>query len=305
MADLTGLNPNVMYELGIAHSFNKKTIIITRDNLGNLPFDLKQYRAKNYSTHFKKFYDLLSYLEKNLQGARDGSVIFNNPVGDFIDYSKIAPEDLFRKEIIKVDIPEGEKGFLDFMAEIEEDTEGMTTDIQNMSSDMEIMSSGVSECTKEIERVNRNGGSGTASFVRKQSKKAAEHIATFSNKLKAHNSNISNYWLKIEKNILGLLENSIASRPDNEETLANYMRTLYGMKEAIASSNESVHKLKESSLKNLGIERSMNQAIRFLDQDLSTYLEMTEQMINSIERIIEKSRFIIGDVLLTDSAVEH
>ena len=45
------------------------------------------------------------------------------------------------------------------MAEIEEDTEGMTTDIQNMSSDMEIMSSGVSECTKEIERVNRNGGS--------------------------------------------------------------------------------------------------------------------------------------------------
>ena len=83
------------------------------------------------------------------------------------------------------------------------------------------------------------------------------------------------------------------------------MRTLYSMKEAIVSSNESVHKLKESSLKNLGIERSMNQAIRFLDQDLSTYLEMTEQMINSIERIIEKSRFIIGDVLLTDSAVEH
>lgn len=64
LADLTGLNPNVMYELGIAHSFNKKTIMITRDELSSLPFDLKQYRAKDYSTHFKKFYELIIYLEK-------------------------------------------------------------------------------------------------------------------------------------------------------------------------------------------------------------------------------------------------
>ena len=63
IADLTGLNPNVMYELGLAHSFNKKTITITQDELSTLPFDLKQYRAKDYSTHFKKFAELLDYLK--------------------------------------------------------------------------------------------------------------------------------------------------------------------------------------------------------------------------------------------------
>ena len=54
IADLTGLNANVFYELGVAHTLNKKVIIITQD-ISSLPFDLKSYRAKEYSTHFVKF----------------------------------------------------------------------------------------------------------------------------------------------------------------------------------------------------------------------------------------------------------
>ena len=296
LADLTGLNPNVMYELGIAHSFNKKTIMITRDELSNLPFDLKQYRAKDYSTHFKRFYDLITYLEKNLNGARDGSVIFNNPVGDFMDKSKITPEKLFIKESIEVDIPEGEKGFLDFLADVEEDTEKMTEDIETMSSEMNVMSKGINGCTEEIERVNKNGGNGTASFVRKQSKIAAEYIATFSKQLKAHNSTISSYWSKIEKNILGLLENNIAAKPENKDSLINYIKALHNMKTSVSASNESVQALKKTSLGNIGIERSMNQAIRFLDVDLASYIEMTEQMNKSIDRIIDKSKFVVGNI---------
>ncbi len=304
LADLTGLNPNVMYELGIAHGFNKKTVLITRDELSNLPFDLKQYRAKDYSTHFKKFYDLIVYLEKILNGARDGSVIFNNPVGDFADRRKIAPEKLFIKETIKVDIPEGEKGFLDFLAEIEENSIEMTNDIQKLPLEMQEMNEGVSICAKEIERVTKNGGKGTASFVRKQSKKAALHIETFSKQLKLHNLTLSSYWSSIETNTFGLLENNIATRSENRESLAGYIKSLYHLKNAIASSNESVQTFKNRLLKNIGVERSMNQAIRFLDQDLATYLDMTEQMASSIERIIEKSRFIIGDITLDNSPVK-
>lgn len=301
LADLTGLNPNVMYELGIAHSFNKKTIMITRDELNSLPFDLKQYRAKDYSTHFKKFYELIGYLEKNLSGAKDGSVIFNNPVGDFLDKSNIDPQKLFVRENIELDIPEGEKGFLDFLADIEEDTEKMTADIKTMSLEMETMSSGMNECTKEIERVNKNGGNGTASFVRKQSKKAAGYIATFSKQLKNHNSTIVTYWFKIEKNTFGLLENNIATKPENKNSLIDYIKALHNMKTAITLSNEAVQNLKDTSLKNQGIQRNMNQAIRFLDADLSSYIEMTEQICKSIDRIIHKSKFIVGSIALSES----
>lgn len=53
LADLTGLNSNVLYELGLAHTMNRKTIIITQDDLDTLPFDLKQWCKKLYYTFYK------------------------------------------------------------------------------------------------------------------------------------------------------------------------------------------------------------------------------------------------------------
>ena len=296
LADLTGLNPNVMYELGIAHSFNKKTIIITRDGLEKLPFDLKQYRTKDYSTHFKKFFELIEYLEQNLRGAIDGSVVFSNPVSDFLDKSKIQPKNLFRTNDYSLEIPDDEKGFLDFIADIEEDAIQMTDDITDISSGLETLNSQITDCAEQINRVNKTGGSGTVAFVRKQSKRAADYISEFNKKLKQHTESMQTLWTKIEKNTLGLLENEYASKEENKDSLIDYIKSMHGLMISIEKSNESVVSMKENFHNILGIERSMNQSVRFLEQDLSTYLDMTGQMIKSIERIIGKSRYVIGDI---------
>ncbi|HBS85699.1 MAG: hypothetical protein A2W91_13660 [Bacteroidetes bacterium GWF2_38_335] len=47
IADLTGLNPNVMYELGVRHSLRRGTIIITQE-INNLPSDLRDYLTVGY-----------------------------------------------------------------------------------------------------------------------------------------------------------------------------------------------------------------------------------------------------------------
>lgn len=271
--------------------------MITRDNLSTLPFDLKQYRAKDYSTHFKKFQELIDYLSKNFHGAVDGSVIFSNPVSDFIDKNHIRPENLFKSDSDSLDIPDGEKGFLDFLAEIEEDTNNMNNDIASISSGLQTMTSGINRHTNEIKRVENDKSSGKAAFIRKQTQKAADYISTFSKQLNTHTGSIQTLWGQIEKNTLGLLENRYASTPENKEALIAYIKNIGNLKTAIAESNQSVTKMKEASLGNLGIERSLNQSIRFMDQDLSAYLDMTEQMIKSIDRIIDKSRFVIGNVL--------
>ena len=42
IADMTGKNPNVFYEVGYAHALGKKTILLTKDQ-SDIPFDLKHY----------------------------------------------------------------------------------------------------------------------------------------------------------------------------------------------------------------------------------------------------------------------
>ena len=52
VADVTGLNGNVMYELGIAHGLGRPTVILSQA-MSEVPFDLRAYRVQEYSTHFR------------------------------------------------------------------------------------------------------------------------------------------------------------------------------------------------------------------------------------------------------------
>lgn len=47
IADCSNKNPNVMYELGIAHTLGKKVILITQ-NIDDIPFDLRHLRHLYY-----------------------------------------------------------------------------------------------------------------------------------------------------------------------------------------------------------------------------------------------------------------
>jgi len=61
IANITGRNPNVLYELGIAHALNKPTIIISK-NLSDAPFDIKT----KYMILYKNIEDLKISLKDTL-----------------------------------------------------------------------------------------------------------------------------------------------------------------------------------------------------------------------------------------------
>ncbi len=106
IADLTGLNPNVFYELGIRHTLKVGTIMITQ-SIASLPADLRSYVAFEYeypkeSDAFDEYYpkfkkELHKYIDEFLEDHKTGE--YDNPVRDFIGSRTIFQNEQRIKEV--------------------------------------------------------------------------------------------------------------------------------------------------------------------------------------------------------------
>ncbi len=82
IADLTRNNANVAYELGIAHTLNKRTIQISQ-NL-KIPFDIKSQNVISYIVDEQGKSKLSERILEVIQRAEKGKYIFSNIVHDFL-----------------------------------------------------------------------------------------------------------------------------------------------------------------------------------------------------------------------------
>jgi len=68
LADCTGRNPNVFYEIGLAHTIGKPVILITQ-NSKDIPFDLAHYRHIQYEYTPRGMKQFESTLQNTLQSV--------------------------------------------------------------------------------------------------------------------------------------------------------------------------------------------------------------------------------------------
>lgn len=101
IADITNHNPNVLLELGIAVQLNKNILIVTSQDIKELPFDIRGLEAKQYHTKD----ELLQIIVKEIQMYTliksqnfDGNKIFQ-------PYQPQVSGTLKNKDSVKIDIP--------------------------------------------------------------------------------------------------------------------------------------------------------------------------------------------------------
>lgn len=98
IANLTDLNPNVFYELGVRHTLSKRTIMITED-LKSLPSDLKEYRAIEYKPDITAVEEFNLNLSKCVQEILKDPDHPDNPVQDRLPDIIKSREEAYEKDI--------------------------------------------------------------------------------------------------------------------------------------------------------------------------------------------------------------
>lgn len=83
VADVTDSNPNVFYELGVAHTIGNKTIVICKKTEEELPFDLASYRVIFYRGGIQGIKNLRIKLEGDFAQLGIWNRRSTNPVQDF------------------------------------------------------------------------------------------------------------------------------------------------------------------------------------------------------------------------------
>lgn len=108
LADLSGKNPNVFYELGLAHALAKPAILIT-ESVDDVPFDLRGLRILDYNKNAPRWGEILS--EKI---AKSIGEVLSTPLQSVVPaFLSIKPESKHKV------VSESEKQYLELRQEVE------------------------------------------------------------------------------------------------------------------------------------------------------------------------------------------
>jgi hypothetical protein len=295
VADLTGANPNVFYEVGLAHALKKRVVLLTQD-VSEVPFDLRSYRMVQYDTHFARVENAQNQLIELAKGAIDGTVQFGSPITDFLglevapaaDMQPMAGVQAFDTAVsAEQRAPRNDRGFLDHLADVEEGFSELTGLIQAVSSATKDISGETGQKTGEMEAAAGRQTAGTASHLRKLARALAGKLSDYTGTL----TGVNEKYHEISRNTENSLEFVVSyNEPDSESDLQKLREFLDTMAEVEGSSVEGRQaflRLADTMETLPNIQRHLDRARLLCAVELRRLAANIERTIASVRRARE------------------
>ena len=272
VADLTDSNPNVYYELGIAHSFCKPIILLTQE-INDLPFDLRSYRVVSYTSHFVDIMRAKDQVLELLRGYLSNESSFGGPITDFLpEYAQLLHPSK-EKEVIS----EGELGLLDYLVNMEEGFE-ILTEIQNSyTQDTLQLTDKTNALTENIQSLSAHPDSTSARKIKSNVMLYAEALASYSRSLSERNDK----YTQVLSNTRTAMEAAIRIQEfknDSEITqLKNFLLGLHKIEEGASAELDGVNSMTETLRQLPAIERTFNRSREQAIRELQRFVDNIEQ----------------------------
>ena len=293
VADLTGSNPNVFYELGLAHAFRKPVILATQ-SIEDVPFDLRSYRLLEYSTHFAKIGDAREKLTNYAKGVLEQRVPFGSPVTDFLQegvapYPTTVP--VPRNTLDGGRQPEqpfqtDERGYLDHLIDITSGYNRIAEIASQVTEAQEDMTLSIGDATAQFNRISSNSSASSPSAARSVARRLAEALGTFNTQLQEANTEYSNIAQGIEDSLEFVvsfqLEQSDATDPQVEQQLSS----LRDLRSVVMDARDSYLDMAKAMEALPRIERRLNREVASGSQEIRAMASNMDRIVASISRAL-------------------
>lgn len=302
LADLTARNPNVLYELGIAHGLDKPTVLVAQ-SIDDIPFDLRSYRVKPYSFDFREVAPFKNWLRELGDKLLAGEIRFDNPVSDFLPpmappTAREPPKPRAAPEVTQAAPAEAdiaEAGLLDWMADAEEAGQHAVASLVRIGEAMQDMTKRIVARTDEMKKMQAAAGPGEAARLRTIMAAAAGDILGF---VKVAHTELPTYrasWARYAQSSLSLLDSPLSREPERRETVSNLRDSVARTLENLDGVTVALSRLQGQTGSMRGISRDLNFAadrmvgtISEIRVELETSRASCVKMLGLLDEILER-----------------
>ena len=285
IADLTGANPNVFYELGLAHALRKPVILVTQ-SIEEVPFDLKSYRLLEYSTHFTEIRKAEGQLTKYAKGFVEKDIRFGSPVTDFYRDSTESNQDT--RNTPNNAVGEDERGYIDHLIDINDGyshiakiTEGITKDLQNLNYS-------IGNATDEITQISANANASSPVAARRVLRRLADRIGSFNSKLNQANIEYATIAEKTENSLEFVVSYRLEQSEVVDDQVDELISSLRTLQSSVIESRDSQLGLVRIMDELPRIERRLNREVARWIKEGRVMARNLDKTIASISRALEK-----------------
>src|SRR3990167_4710279 len=268
VADLTGANANVYYELGIAHALQRKVILMTQE-ISELPFDLRSYRVISYSTHFSKMNQAKKELYDLAIEAYENKLPFGNPVKDYIKS---------RHNVIEIDDydpPAGDLGLLDLQILLEESFEKLKDIVDSVGERLALeVTPKINESTEQL--INTKLKS-TEKRIIVQS--LAEQLQSYASFIKPQNKIYANLLKNIETALEAMISGEFEPHDADDINLTVFLDSLSSLEDSAEEGKRGFMSLIRSMENLPKIEKSFDRANSFMATELKNFVDNIDKTV--------------------------